>query len=147
MPKSTSTTLLIACLFSAASLGMAQQTKTQIKIAPVEQTSPASGQQMYATYCAACHGAKAGGDGPAAKALKIPPTDLTSLSLKNGGVFPTNHIMSVLQLGVENPAHGSSQMPIWGDLFLSLNSPTRSAPAMVRQRIFNLTNYLKQIQR
>jgi len=38
-------------------------------------------------------------------------------------------------------------MPIWGDLFLSLNSPTRSAPAMVRQRIFNLTNYLKQIQR
>jgi mono/diheme cytochrome c family protein len=146
MSKFTPAVLLMACAFSAPSLGMAQQTKPTIKNVPLQQTSPASGQQMYSTYCATCHGVKATGNGPAAPALKIPPTDLTTLSLKNGGVFPTNHVMSVLQLGVDNPAHGSAEMPVWGDLFLSLNSSSRSAPSLVRQRVFNLTKYLKQVQ-
>ena len=141
------TTLLITCVFSAASLGIAQQPKPEIKNIPLQQTSPASGPVMYATYCAACHGTKALGDGPAAQALKTQPVDLTLLSQKNGGIFPTNHVMSVLQLGVTNPAHGSAEMPIWGDLFLSLNSSSRNAPTLVRQRVFNLTTYLKQIQK
>lgn len=147
MSKLTLATILVAALVSAASLGMAQQTKSEIKNVPLQQTSAASGTQMYVTYCAACHGTKATGDGPAAQALKTRPVDLTLLSQKNNGVFPTNHVMSVLQFGVANPAHGSAEMPIWGDLFLSLNSSSQSAPTLVRQRVFNLTTYIKQIQK
>lgn len=147
MSKFTLATILVAALVSAASLGMAQQTKPEIKNVPLQQTSAASGTQMYVTYCAACHGTKATGDGPAAQALKTRPVDLTLLSQKNNGVFPTNHVMSVLQFGVANPAHGSAEMPIWGDLFLSLNSSSQSAPTLVRQRVFNLTTYIKQIQK
>ena len=147
MSKLTLATILVAALVSAASLGMAQQTKSEIKNVPLQQTSAASGTQMYVTYCAACHGTKATGDGPAAQALKTRPVDLTLLSQKNNGVFPTNHVMSVLQLGVANPSHGSAEMPIWGDLFLSLNSSSQSAPTLVRQRVFNLTTYIKQIQK
>ena len=147
MSKFTPKTVLVAVLVAAASLGMAQQPKPEIKNVPLQQTSATSGPQMYIMYCAACHGIKATGDGPAAQALKTRPVDLTLLSERNNGIFPTNHVMSVLQLGVANPAHGSAEMPIWGDLFLSLNSSSRSAPALVRQRVFNLTTYIKQIQK
>jgi mono/diheme cytochrome c family protein len=102
---------------------------------------------MYATYCAVCHGAKATGNGPAAPAMKIPPVDLTTLSQKNGGVFPASHVSSVLQFGVQNPAHGTSQMPIWGDLMGTLHGTSPDTGTVVHQRIVNLTNYLKQIQK
>ncbi len=113
----------------------------------MQQTSPASGEQMYSNYCGACHGTKAEGNGPAAQALKTPPPNLTLLSQKNGGVFPAEHIMSVLKLGVANPAHGSAEMPVWGDLLMSLNPSSRFPATIVHQRIFNLTDYLKKIQK
>src|ERR1019366_10393602 len=103
--------------------------------APIQQTSAASGQQMYVTYCAVCHGADGRGNGPAARALKAPPADLTTLSQRNGGVFPENHVNSVLQFGSENPAHGSADMPIWGDLMLTLHAGSSNPDGQVRQRI------------
>jgi mono/diheme cytochrome c family protein len=147
MSKCTHAALLVACLSGAALLGSAQQPKPEIKAVPLQQTSPASGEQMYTAYCAACHGSKATGNGPAAPALKTIPADLTLLSQKNGGTFPTEHVMSVLKLGVANPAHGSAEMPILGDLLRNLDSSSRLSATMVHQRIFNLTNYLQQIQK
>lgn len=44
--------------------------------AATEPTDP--GADVYAARCATCHGATGRGDGPAAKALPRPPTDLTS---------------------------------------------------------------------
>lgn len=38
----------------------------------------AVGQRLYRSNCVACHGAKADGNGPAAGALRPPPTDFTS---------------------------------------------------------------------
>jgi mono/diheme cytochrome c family protein len=99
---------------------------------------------MFSTYCASCHGATGTGNGPAATALKIPPADLTTLSQKNHGVFPAQHVQAVLQFGVQNPAHGSAVMPVWGDLMLTLHESSDDATKL---RIFNLTEYLKQIQK
>ena len=132
---------------SAAFVGTAQQPAPKIKTVPIQQTAISSGPEMYTTYCAACHGSKGVGDGPAAAALKIPPTDLTTLSAKNNGVFPANHVATVLRFGVENPAHGSPQMPVWGDLLSSLHGGSQDNSNQVRLRISNLTNYLKQIQK
>ena len=139
--------LLAAALSSAALLGIAQQTATpKIKNVPIQQTSPTSGEQMYASYCAVCHGRDGSGNGPAAPALKMAPTDLRTLSQNNGGTFPSDHVAAVLQFGVSNPAHGTPDMPIWGDLMRTLNHNPQQGSMEVKQRISNLTDYLKTLQ-
>jgi len=146
MPKVLS--VILAAAFSSTALcGIAQQTTPKIKEVPIQPTSAVSGQQMYATYCAVCHGADARGNGPAAPALKSPPKDLTVLSVMNNGVFPADHVKTVLKFGVETPAHGTAEMPIWGNLMLSLHPGSDQSAVVVDQRILNLSNYLKQMQR
>lgn len=145
MPKFISITFP-AALLSVALCAMAQQSTTAIKNVPIKPTPAGSGQQMFASYCAVCHGADGRGNGPAAQALKTHPADLTALSQKNGGVFPTNHVTSVLQFGVENPAHGSAEMPIWGNLMESLHPTGGDETMQARLRVTNLANYLKAIQ-
>jgi mono/diheme cytochrome c family protein len=146
MPKLI-TVALLAGIASASFFAFAQPITTTIVPVPIKPTSPASGKQMYATYCAVCHGVKGLGDGPAALAMRVtPPTDLTTLSKKNNGVFPADHIRTVLKFGVELPAHGSSDMPIWGPLMGTLTPGSPDTRMVVNQRINNLTNYLKEIQ-
>ena len=140
-------TALLAGLASATLFGMAQQPAPTISNVPIKQTPVDSGKVMFSSYCAVCHGAEGTGNGPAAKALKVPPTNLTLLSQNNHGAFQSNHVSSVLKFGVENPAHGTSAMPIWGDLMLSLHSANQDSSTLVNQRIHNLTEYLRQIQK
>ncbi|HEX4037372.1 MAG TPA: c-type cytochrome [Acidobacteriaceae bacterium] len=109
-------------------------------------TSAASGQQMFNTYCAVCHGADGRGGGPAAAALNVSPTDLRDLAKVNGGKFPEGRVYSVLQFGIETPAHGSKDMPIWGPSLRSLNAGSPMPEMQEHQRLANLTNYLKSIQ-
>jgi mono/diheme cytochrome c family protein len=135
----------VAGLLATAAFGIAQ-TNTQIKEVPLEHTSPASGKQMYATYCAVCHGADGRGNGPAAAALKVQPTNLATLAQENGGKFPGNHIYTVLQFGMDTPAHGSKDMPVWGPALRSLDRGSPSPDLEEHQRIANLTTYLKTLQ-
>jgi mono/diheme cytochrome c family protein len=112
----------------------------------MKSTSPASGKQMYSTYCAVCHGVDGKGSGPAAAALKERPTNLAQLARDNGGKFPDAHIYSVLQFGMETTAHGSKDMPIWGPALRSLDKGSPSPEMEEHQRLANLTNYLKTLQ-
>lgn len=127
-------------------LGTANATLAQekvIKKAPVQQSDPSSGKTMYGSYCAACHGPAGKGDGPAASEFKAPPTDLTQLAKNNHGEFPSDHLYAVLQHGAKAPAHGSSDMPVWGQLFSSIDS---NNSLKSKQRIHNLVEYLKTLQ-
>jgi hypothetical protein len=54
------------------------------------------------------------GNGPAAVALKPPPTDLTTLTKANEGKYPAGFVSAVLKFGRNPAAHGSSEMPVWG---------------------------------
>jgi mono/diheme cytochrome c family protein len=146
MPKLI-TFALLAGLASASFFAIAQPTAPTIKPIPIQPTSPASGQQMYDNYCAVCHGTKGTGNGPAALAMKTPPADLTALSRMNHGVFPADRINSILRFGVENPSHGSPEMPIWGTLMGTLHPTSPDERMVVNQRIVNLTNYLKELQK
>jgi mono/diheme cytochrome c family protein len=69
----------------------------ELKYVPAPLTSPTSAKEMFKAYCASCHGNSAKGDGPAAPALRIPPPDLTKLSKKNGGKFPSDRVLSILR--------------------------------------------------
>jgi mono/diheme cytochrome c family protein len=132
--------------FTPGSQGQAASTtqKKTIKKATMSRTSASSGQEMYMSYCAACHGKAGKGDGPAASALKEPPPDLSTLAENNGGKYPADHVAAVLRFGVEAPAHGSKDMPIWGDLFAALHGGHTSA--QVSLRIANLNDYIKTLQ-
>ena len=134
-----------AVLLMSAVFAMAQQAgKTQIKHVPLKSTSAASGQEMYTSYCAVCHGTDATGNGPAQSALKVPATDLTTLAQKNGGKYPAMHVSSVLRGDAELPAHGSKDMPVWGPLFRNLSQGHESE---VQQRIANINAYIESLQK
>jgi mono/diheme cytochrome c family protein len=120
-----------------------QATSPTIKHVPAAYTSPSSGKEMFNAYCASCHGTDAKGDGPAASALKMPTTNLTSLSVKNGGTFPAAHVAAVIQGDAMTPAHGSKDMPVWGPIFMSIGGHSKSE---VQLRIRNLTTYLESLQ-
>jgi mono/diheme cytochrome c family protein len=139
--------LLCALLLSSASLAVAQESQTQIKKVPIQRTSAASGAEMYAQYCAACHGPSGKGDGPAAPAFKTPPADLTTLAKRHGGKYPDDYVVTALQFGVqEAKAHGSKDMPVWGPLLGSISSEKGATTTEVKLRISNLTEYLKSLQ-
>ena len=133
-------TAVLLMLVIVVSLGAAAQ---KIKRVPARYTSPASGKEMYTNQCAACHGADAKGNGPAATALKTAPTDLTQLAKKNDGKFPANHVYSSIVGDLNVPAHGTAEMPVWGNVYRSMS---RGHEAEVQQRISNLTHYIESLQ-
>ena len=103
-----------------------------------------SGEVMYKQFCAACHGAQARGNGPAALTLKIKPPDLTTLAKRHGGKFPYDYVTSILLFGPGISAHGSSDMPTWGPIFQTID---RNKEGAVQNRIRNLADYLASLQR
>ena len=132
----------IAALLCGCSL-LAAQGGTNIKKTTVTQTSPTSGKDMYVQYCATCHGKEGKGDGPAAKALKMQPTDLTRLTSNNHGTFPDIRIARVIQGSDALAAHGSREMPIWGEVFTRMDA---GGAASAKLRVENLTEYIKSLQ-
>lgn len=121
---------------------MAANAQPTIKKVPVTPTSAASGQEMFKTYCAACHGLDGRGTGPAAAALKKAPANLTELTTKNNGKFPELKVFNTIKGDGEVAAHGTRDMPVWGALFPSVSS----TQGEVQLRISNLTDYVKSIQ-
>jgi mono/diheme cytochrome c family protein len=102
-----------------------------------------SGQDSFMFYCAPCHGRSGMGDGPVGAALKRTPPDLTVLARRNGGTFPKGDVLSfVTGTARPLPAHGSSDMPVWGPIFRSLDpSDTRT-----KVRIENIVAFVESIQ-
>jgi mono/diheme cytochrome c family protein len=123
--------------------GAQEQSQKVIKHVPVKATSAASGQEMFTTYCAVCHGLDGKGGGPAAQALRVPPPDLTTLSKRNNGQYPALRVSSTLRGEAELPAHGSKDMPVWGRLFWSMSGGHSSE---VQQRVVNLNKYIESLQ-
>jgi mono/diheme cytochrome c family protein len=118
--------------------GSAQE-KTLKKV-PITHSKPESGEQMFKDYCAACHGMKGKGDGPAAEILKVPPIDLATMAKRNGGKFPDSRFAAILRFGTESHAHGTTDMPLWGPLFRSQNKD------IAELRVYNLTKFVESIQ-
>jgi len=106
-----------------------------------KQASPVDGKAMYKSYCAACHGIDGKGNGPAAPAFKTAPADLTKISARNGGTFPDTKVRRYIQGLDEVAAHGSREMPMWGDYFNSVENRETT-----QIRVNNLAQYIKSLQ-
>jgi len=131
--------LATVLLFAGAAVLMSQQKPASSKAenTPVER----SGKEMFKAYCASCHGEDAKGHGPVAPALKVPPPDLTLLAKRNNGKFSADYVNSVVLHGVNTPAHGSTDMPIWGPVFVGINDQR-----LVVLRVNKLSEYLETLQ-
>jgi mono/diheme cytochrome c family protein len=138
---------LAAMIALVSAFGLAQNTPNQttpaVKHIPITNVPSNSGKDMFNSYCAVCHGTDAKGNGPAAGALKTPPSDLTLLAQKNSGKYPSAHVASVLRGQATMPSHGSADMPIWGPLFSSISQGHES---QVQQRTANLVSYIGTLQ-
>jgi mono/diheme cytochrome c family protein len=118
---------------------------------PANKTSPffpyvatsTSGPEMYAAYCASCHGKDGRAKTPAARLCTVPPADLSTLALKNHGIYPAARVSEVLHNGTGKPATGQGYMPVWQPLLQSMNSETLEVTEL---RIRNLTDYVKTLQ-
>ena len=101
------------------------------------------GAQAFRTYCASCHGAAGRGDGPVAGDFRRRLPDLTQYSARNGGVFPSERLQRVID-GRDITAHGTRDMPVWGDAFRVM--PGGLSEAEIRQRIEAIVRFLRGIQ-
>jgi mono/diheme cytochrome c family protein len=102
------------------------------------------GAALFAAYCASCHGKAADGHGPVAPILKVRVPDLTTITKRNGGVFPFTHVEKTID-GKESAglAHGTREMPIWGPIF----SQVTSDKDFGKVRIYNLAKYLMTLRK
>jgi mono/diheme cytochrome c family protein len=142
IPSACTAILLSALFLSTATLALAQEAKKEIKKTPIKVTSVTSGEEMFNSYCAVCHGTSGKGDGPAASEFKIPPANLTLLAKNNNGKFPDSYVEQVILTGPRDAkAHGSKDMPVWGPLFRRIGDG-----AQAKLRIRNLSTYIESLQ-
>ena len=130
----------IALLFAtAATAGEIQF----VDVTPTFVPPSMSGRDTFNYYCASCHGRDARGNGPVASTLKTRPANLTKLAANNHGQFPIERVKAIVTQGrPDTPAHGSSDMPVWGPIFQSLDP----SDPIARARIDNVVAYLESIQ-
>ena len=105
-------------------------------------SSQPSGAELYKRHCAACHGDDLKGAGPFPPPYRVPP-DLTTLARRHGGKFPDAYVSKVLRSGVELPAHGPAEMPVWGTDFEAADKLDNT---QVSLRIKRLAIYIKSLQ-
>ncbi len=79
----------------------------------IDTPEPQSGKQAFMENCASCHGIDAKGGGEMADVLIKMPPDLTTLSARHNGTFPSDYVMSTID-GLQRAPHFSGAMPEFG---------------------------------
>ena len=101
------------------------------------------GRQLFMTYCASCHGPSGHGDGPVGDALHVRPPNLALLAKRNGDQFVAARIERLIDGRDLMTAHGTMEMPVWGDAFKDREGLSDQS---VKVRIEAIARYLASIQ-
>ncbi len=113
------------------------------------------GKAQFDQHCAVCHGLQGAGDGPLADLLTVPAENLATLAQRNGGRFPRLDVYQAIDGRRGIRAHGTDQMPIWGNRFnadaleavLDKNIPHDvNVEEIVHGRIMSLVHYIETLQ-
>jgi mono/diheme cytochrome c family protein len=105
---------------------------TTLGSAPLAAAQPPleSGSQLYAKYCASCHGIDARGATELARLFAKPPPDLTRFASRQGGWFPERLVEEIID--GRFAAHGRREMPVWGETL------TRDQIMLVTEHLYRL---------
>ena len=108
---------------------------------------PIDGRTAFMENCASCHGVDGKGDGPMARGLATAPPDLTLIAARNGGVFPTNQVMSTID-GLDRGEHFSAAMPEFGagDMGATVIVEEDGIGTPIPMQLLALAEYLESIQ-
>lgn len=129
--------LISVCVFSFAERATAQDVEI--------------GQEEYRLHCAACHGLEGRGDGPIGQILKTPAPNLAMITERNGGKFPVQKIYDIIEGSSVVAAHGTRDMPLWGDRYRRQTKPQTPDQASMsndqaQQHVLSLVYYLGTLQ-
>jgi mono/diheme cytochrome c family protein len=118
-------------------------------IANAQETSV--GQEEFRNHCAACHGLTGLGDGPIGPLLKTPAPNLAMITERNGGKFPFQRIYEIIDGSSVLAAHGSRDMPLWGERYSKNAKPVtpdqvEQSRQLAEQRILSLVYYIGTLQ-
>ena len=111
---------------------------------PAQTPAAATGDYLFRTYCAACHGTSARGDGPLADSMRKRPADLTEIAKRHKGAFPRDLVHRMIDGREPVKGHGGVDMPVWGDVFS--RAVDGGDPVVVQKRIEALVAYIEGIQ-
>jgi len=79
----------------------------------VQELEIPDGRVAFIQDCATCHGNDAKGTGPLLQSVGLVAPDLTQISARNGGVFPRQQVMAIID-GLNRDPHFSQAMPEFG---------------------------------
>lgn len=144
--------LLAVTLLTGCAEDETQTADGEVMEAPTEpaETAEASviaaGRVSYEQYCQSCHGAEGAGDGPVADDLEAQPPDLRRLTIRHDGTFPRQAIVEMVDGTTQVAAHGTREMPVWGNIWSEDLEGNEISPEVAEQRIEELVAYLRSIQ-
>jgi mono/diheme cytochrome c family protein len=104
-----------------------------------------AGEILFRTSCASCHGKDARGGGPVAAGLKTKPANLRLIAKRRNGSFPVDEIEGYIDGRKAPPAHGTREMPVWGEA-IGPAAPAEEREPRRKARIEEVVAYLKTIQ-
>lgn len=108
-------------------------------------------ERNFRLYCSNCHGEDGRGEGPKVFGLSSPPPDLTTLSTRNGGLFPRERLHRIIDGREDIKVHGEREMPVWGQWFKTEAEEdlggAEGDEATVQRRIESLIDFLETMQR
>lgn len=139
----------LAILAVNIGVGFVAYAQTPAKTGP--KANLAVGGELFHQNCSVCHGVD--GKGPGSGSMydpqsiepekRVKPADLTVLSERNSGNFPADRVRDAIYNKDSFPAHGTPEMPAWGNVFYLL----KSRPKVLEERVRDLSAYIESIQK
>jgi mono/diheme cytochrome c family protein len=138
----------LVILAASISAGFIAYAQTPARTGP--KANLAAGKELFHQHCSVCHGVDGKGPGPGSMydpesiepGKRVKPADLTVLSERNSGKFPADRVRNAIYNKDSIPAHGTPDMPAWGNVFYLL----KSRPKVLEERVRDLTTYIESIQ-
>ena len=137
----------LAILAVSIGVGFVAYAQTPAKTGP--KANLAAGGELFHQNCSVCHGIDAKGNGSmyypesGDPSKRVPPANLTVLSEQNAGKFPADRVRNAIYNKSPIPAHGTPNMPAWGNVFYLL----KPYPKVLEERVRDLTAYIESIQK
>jgi hypothetical protein len=105
-----------------------------------------SGAHLYQVYCSGCHGWDGHGSGSVEPYTTARAPDLTQISARNGGAFPSERVFRTIDGQFDSPPPDARHMPIWGYDFFNGEGDDETAHQRVLDMEHRVVAYVESLQ-